>query len=394
MSIDPEELLETLRSRVEERRRNGAYPPGLEADLDAHFHRIVTSKAGRDRSSFRSKIDRLTAFSSFRAERIPATSRLPGGRFVHRMVARITRRQTEGILDQLQQFADALLDVLDVLVDPATLDHGLEAADIASRVDAVADRLAAYERAPAGAGAGLAELSRRVEMLERSEARRRLRPWYSTSRLAEHLRESRNDLPDRYDELARRLTDAGPVLDVGCGRGGFLAALRDVGVEASGVEADPALVEEARARGLSVEQGDGLTYLAEAVDGSLGAVVLIQVMERLSAQEAAEVLLVARDKVRPGGQLLVEAVNPESVYAMSRHFYLDPARQRPVHPAYLEFLAREAGFREVEILWRSSPVAEELLEHDPTSDEIRAANVKRLNRLLFAPQDYALIATR
>jgi SAM-dependent methyltransferase len=383
MSIDPEELLEALRSRVEERRRDGAYPPGLEADLEAHFHRIVTSKAGRDRSRFRSRIDRLTAFSSFRTERIPTTSSLPGGSILHRMVARITRRQTEGTLDQLQQFADALLDVLDVLVDPATLDRGLEAADIASRLDAVADRLAAYERAPAGAGAGLAELSRRVEMLERSEARRRLRPWYSTSRFAEHLRENRNDPPDRFGDLARRLIDAGPVLDVGSGRGEFLAALRDVGVEATGVEADPAL-----------DQGDGLTHLAEVVDGSLGAVVLIQVMERLSAQEAAEVLLVARDKVRPGGRVLVEAVNPESVYAMSRHFSVDPSRQRPVHPAYLEFLAREAGFREVEILWRSPPPAAELLQHDPTGDEIRAANVTRLNRLLFAPQDYALIAVR
>jgi hypothetical protein len=35
-----------------------------------------------------------------------------------------------------------------------------------------------------------------------------------------------------------------------------------------------------------------------------------------------------------------------------------------------------------------------VLETPADDDGVRAANVRRLNQLLFAPQDYALIATR
>src|SRR5690606_262702 len=43
------------------------------------------------------------------------------------------------------------------------------------------------------------------------------------------------------------------VLDVGCGRGEFLDLLRSRGVEASGIDINDAMVEESRARGLTVD---------------------------------------------------------------------------------------------------------------------------------------------
>ncbi len=394
MPIDRDELLETLRRRVEERRRTGAYPPGLEADLETHFRRVVTTRAGRDQSRLQSKMDRLAAFSSFRSGRIPVTSNIPGGSAAHRVVSQVTRRQTQAILDQVQQFADALLEVLDALVDPMAEQPEHQHPDLVAMVDTIVERLATFERAPVDSTGGLADLHRRVEALEAAEARRRFRPWFSTGRLAEELRGTWTELSERYRDLAERLAESGPILDVGCGRGEFLALLKEIGVQASGVELDPVLAEDAQARGLSVEQGDGVARLGEVVDGSLGGVVLIQVIEHLAPQEAAEVVLLARDKLRPGGSLVIETVNPQSLYAMSHPFYVDPTRPRPVHPAYLDFLAREAGFRRVEILWRTPPPDEDLLEEESDGEAARAANIRRLNGLLLGPQDYALIATR
>ena len=70
---------------------------------------------------------------------------------------------------------------------------------------------------------------------------------------------------------------------------------------------------------------------------------------------------------------------------------------RPVHPAYLAFLFREAGFTAVDIEWRSPPPADDVLA--PTPDDgpvatVHNENVRRLNELLFAPQDYLIVATR
>jgi O-antigen chain-terminating methyltransferase len=77
-------------------------------------------------------------------------------------------------------------------------------------------------------------------------------------------------------------------------------------------------------------------------------------------------------------------VNTDSLSAL-RAFFLDPTHVRPVPPAALSFLAEAAGFVDAQIVYRSELPAEERL------DEV-TRNDARLNRLLFGPQDYALIA--
>ena len=394
LPTDHEELLETLRGRVRDRREAGDYPPGLEVNLEAHFQRIVGTRAGSESSQFRAKLDRLAAFSSFSPDRIQLKSKIPGGGAVHRGVGRVTGRQIQGVLDQMQQFANALRDVLDELVDTASDDHDHSHPDLVGMVDILIDRWASYERAPVESGAGTADLHRRVEALEAREARRQFRPWFKSARFAEEFRGSWDELVERYRDLANRLVGIGPVFDLGCGRGEFLTLLKELGVEAYGMELDPELAEEGRARGLAVEQGDGLAHLATLVDGTLGAIVLVQVIEHLSAQEAADLALLARDKLRPGGKLLIETANPQSLYVLAHPFHVDPTHQRLVHPAYLEFLFREAGFESIELQWRSPPPPDDVLETPTEDDGVHAANVRRLNQLLFAPQDYALIATR
>ncbi|MDT4936628.1 MAG: hypothetical protein QOG80_299, partial [Pseudonocardiales bacterium] len=92
---------------------------------------------------------------------------------------------------------------------------------------------------------------------------------------------------------------------------------------------------------------------------------------------------------------IVETVNPQSLYVFAHAFYVDPTHNQPIHPAYLTFLFREAGFTEVYIDWRSLPDDDERLQEvldDPTG--VLNDNVRRLNQILFAPQDYAVIATR
>jgi O-antigen chain-terminating methyltransferase len=182
------------------------------------------------------------------------------------------------------------------------------------------------------------------------------------------------------------------VLDIGCGRGELLEllALRDV--EAWGVDTDAALVEAASAGGLDVRHGDGLAALREAGPGALGGLSLIQVIEHLTSQQAVDLVALAADRVRPGGRVVIETVNPQSLYVYAHAFYLDPTHVRPVHPAWLMFLFQQAGFTEVAVDWRTPPPAADVLE--AVGDASHDANVERLNRLLFGAQDYAVIATR
>ncbi len=68
-----------------------------------------------------------------------------------------------------------------------------------------------------------------------------------------------------------------------------------------------------------------------------------------------------------------------------------------MHPNFLAFLFREAGFVEVERVDRSPVPADESLELMPGDDEATKrlnVNFERINALLFGPQDYAIVATR
>jgi SAM-dependent methyltransferase len=393
-SARTEKLIAELQARVEERRREGAYPPGFEEDLDAHFHRIVSQRHG-DIDAVRASLARLEAAMAFNRDRIPLQSNLKGGSAAHKTIAKIVGRQTQGVLEQMREFAEAVHasveGLLGLLENPGTHEH----TELIGELDAVIERIAQYDRVPPSeiADAGLHE---RVAALEQAEARRAFNPWFSNDSFEEAFRGSREDLRRTYADVADRFIGAGPVLDIGCGRGEFLELLRERDVPGRGVEIDPALVKEAQELGLDVELNDGLNALGAVKDGTLGGIVLIQVVEHLTPQEVVDLVALAYEKLRPQGRILVETVNPQSLYVFAHSLYVDPTHARPVHPAYLDFLFRQAGYAHVEIHWRSPIADAERLEEngDGEGDTTSNANVRRLNELVFGPQDYAIIALR
>jgi methionine biosynthesis protein MetW len=80
--------------------------------------------------------------------------------------------------------------------------------------------------------------------------------------------------------IAANVAPGSRVLDVGCGDGALMAALRDErGIAARGLEIDAANVAECVARGLSVLQGDADTDLADYPDKSFDYAILSQTLQ-------------------------------------------------------------------------------------------------------------------
>lgn len=218
------------------------------------------------------------------------------------------------------------------------------------------------------------------------------------------------------DEIRARLADYVPyfdgaanVLDVGCGRGEFLALLKERGVTAKGIDLNPEMVEACRARGLSVTAADALETLRGMPDESLGGLIAVQVIEHLEPSYLSDFLQTAYYKLRPGSRMILETINPACWVAFFESYIRDLTHVRPIHPETLQYMLHASGFGAVELVYRA-PIAEEARlqrvtprpEHfgdspaDPVTELVSAfnRNVDRLNSRLFTFQDYAAVARR
>jgi methionine biosynthesis protein MetW len=80
--------------------------------------------------------------------------------------------------------------------------------------------------------------------------------------------------------IASHVNRGARILDVGCGDGALMAALRDDrGCDARGLELEPTNVAAAVGRGLSVIQGDADTDLADYPDDSFDYAILSQTLQ-------------------------------------------------------------------------------------------------------------------
>jgi methionine biosynthesis protein MetW len=105
--------------------------------------------------------------------------------------------------------------------------------------------------------------------------------------------------------IAREVRANARILDVGCGDGLLMAALRDTkDADARGMELDARDVATAVARGLSVVQGDADTDLADYPDGSFDYAILSQTLQTTKRPD-----LVLDHLVRIGRQAFVSFPN-------------------------------------------------------------------------------------
>lgn len=191
---------------------------------------------------------------------------------------------------------------------------------------------------------------------------------------------------DYFDLLAGLPHDELPVADLGCGRGELVNLLAAAGVSAVGVDSNLGQVADSDQG--RFEQGDLFSWLDAQDDATLRAVVSMHVVEHLPTDLQIRLVFEARRVLAPGGALVLETPNTLSLNIGASNFWVDPTHERPVHPLFLEFLAREAGFAEIETR-PLHPIPAEF-----PSNEATAALAESLNSLILGAGDLALVARR
>lgn len=213
------------------------------------------------------------------------------------------------------------------------------------------------------------------------------------------MRGTTADVRRRQEQYLEVFRDSSNVLDLGCGRGEFLALLRSAGIAARGVDLDPEMVVFCTGDGLEVEQGEAVAHLERLENHALGGIFAAQLVEHLPPPAIVRLLDLAAVKLVPGGVIVLETVNPLSFIAL-RHYFADLTHVQPLVPETLELIARQSGFSHVETRFLNEPSAEERLSPldlppdvlpEPTREALER-NLARLNEVLFGPQDYAIVA--
>jgi SAM-dependent methyltransferase len=219
----------------------------------------------------------------------------------------------------------------------------------------------------------------------------------------DRFRGAREAITERLTSYVPLFEGKAEVLDVGCGRGEFLDLLKARGIRARGIDLNHEMVEACRARGLDVSEADAVGYLSALDDASLGGIFSAQVVEHLEPAYLLRFLELAFHKLRPGGRLVLETLNPACWVAFFDSYIRDITHVWPLHPDTLKYLVTASGFTSATIEFRSPVATADKLQTFAAPEaaasltdlaEAFNGNVEKLNARLFTYLDYAVIGEK
>jgi O-antigen chain-terminating methyltransferase len=349
----------------------------LEKRCDAIESRFAQTEPRFD--AVESSIRQLQAdLETLRDQRLPAVDvRLDRTESTLREVDKATIRTRDKVVPAVVERTNLLVDRLATELDETT---------------SLVERMLRHEPLPvADAGPGERELASALKSVQPA--------------LVEAFRGSEQEIGHRLEHHLPLLRDHGPVLDLGSGRGELLVMLRDAGVDATGVEADPALAGAATRRGLDVVQGDAGAVLRQQPENRWGAVTAIHLLEHLDPSAIMTVLAEARRTLRPGGLFVVESPNPRNLRVGAAEYWVDPTHRRPLLPDTLEVFFKASGFQLDRVEFLHPFPAEQQLTQDDKGEGLPGAAPEiatisrrldrltaRLDELLNGPRDFVMVA--
>jgi SAM-dependent methyltransferase len=162
------------------------------------------------------------------------------------------------------------------------------------------------------------------------------------------------------DVFGDAVAGLGPVLDVGCGPGTVTAYLAERGVNVSGIDLSPRMIEHARRLHPECDFSVGSSTGLDLADSSLGGVLGWWSLFNLPRDIVPEVLASFTKALRPGGQVIIATHVGSDDVVRTEAYGGVPVRWTTYQwlPEQLAELTIQAGLR---------PVAELRLPADETS---------------------------
>lgn len=169
--------------------------------------------------------------------------------------------------------------------------------------------------------------------------------WHNES--PEHIRQMVSFHKDQLRTLLPRAKDAA-ILDIGCGMGFALQAVRDLGLQnVVGIDSDPAQVRSCQSRRLDVRLvSDSVAFLAQHA-ASYDAILMLDVLEHIPVDSQIAFARTVCRALKPNGKIILTVPNANSILA-ARWRYLDFTHACSFTEHSLRFVLQNAGFSNIE----------------------------------------------
>jgi SAM-dependent methyltransferase len=213
-------------------------------------------------------------------------------------------------------------------------------------------------------------------------------------RLEDALRGSEAQVREALQPYLDRAKSHQPILDIGCGRGEFLAMCRDAKLDARGFDTNERSIADLKQRGFNVAMAGVPECFDGIADDSIGSILATHVVEHLPVDVLFAFYVQSARVLRKDGLLMIETPNAESLLVTGSDFWRDPTHLAPRHPAALILLGREHGFdvEEVRAVHPFPDAARLSISPNDSADVRRLAEA--INERFFGPQDLRLVLVR
>ncbi len=227
-------------------------------------------------------------------------------------------------------------------------------------------------------------------------------PNFDYSKFEDQFRGPEELIKERQKSYLDYINKQKSVLDIGCGRGEFLELLKENGINAFGIDSNKQMVKRCLDKGLKVEYADAISYLKN-YQGSLGNVFLSMIVEHLDFKDIFTIIKTAWEKMERDSVILIETINPNSFYAQSRAYIIDPTHKNMVSPETLSYTFQKVGFRNLRIIYKS-PVPKKqrlkFIKHQISNKELDKIlreindNLKVLDDIIFGNLEYVIMGVK
>jgi 2-polyprenyl-3-methyl-5-hydroxy-6-metoxy-1,4-benzoquinol methylase len=150
--------------------------------------------------------------------------------------------------------------------------------------------------------------------------------------------------------MARYFINSSYVLDLGCGKGDFLLALKNAGKRGFGIDTYDEAIEKCSTIGVDAEKYDVRQFI-EDNGGELSrfdGIYCAHLIEHLAPEMVFELLASLFKNTRAGTQFVFVTPNYEDLTVSGQSFWLDLTHVRPYPGILVQRVLESIGFRNVE----------------------------------------------